>query len=204
MTAQTKELTDRYLDDVSRLFESYLQKFPKERERLSVLSGQFDARDRLLCNRGNMRGHLTASGLLLNAKGDCVFLIYHNFLKLWLQPGGHLDVEELPVDGAMREFIEETGIKGIRLHDWHSTNSIPFDMDTHAIPPNSQKNEGDHFHHDFQYLLSLKVEPVVVNIARDEVSHHRWVSLDELISSDHDPRLKRVATKVRAFVSLSK
>lgn len=145
-----------------------------------------------------MKGHLTASGLLLNSAGDAVFLIYHNFLKLWLQPGGHLDPGERPAQGALREFVEETGIKNVVLHRWHEKNELPFDMDTHEIPVNERKGEGEHFHHDFQYLFRMSGDadntPV---IDLNEVSQYRWVSLDELIK-DHDDRLKRVAAKIRA------
>ena len=106
MTSDLKQLTDPFLDTVSTLFKNYLEKFPEERSKFSILGAQLEARDKCLCDRKNLAGHLTASGLLFNPQGDAVFLIYHNFLKMWLQPGGHLDPEESPFDGALREFIE--------------------------------------------------------------------------------------------------
>lgn len=195
----TQQLTDQFLDDVTNEFEKYLRMFPAERARFQILQEQLKQRDKNLCDRKNMKGHLTASGLLLNAAGNAVFLIYHNFLKLWLQPGGHLDPGERPAQGALREFVEETGIKNIVLHPWHEKNELPFDMDTHEIPVNQRKGEGEHFHHDFQYLFRMSGDmdsaPV---IDLNEVSQFRWVSLDELIEKDHDDRLKRVAAKIRA------
>jgi 8-oxo-dGTP pyrophosphatase MutT (NUDIX family) len=38
-----------------------------------------------------------------------VLLIHHRKLQKWLPPGGHLDPNELPSDGAKREALEETG-----------------------------------------------------------------------------------------------
>lgn len=194
----TQQLTDQFLDDVTNEFEKYIRLFPAERAKFQILQEQLEQRDKNLCDRKNMKGHLTASGLLLNSAGDAVFLIYHNFLKLWLQPGGHLDPGERPAQGALREFVEETGIKNVVLHRWHEKNELPFDMDTHEIPVNERKGEGEHFHHDFQYLFRMSGDadntPV---IDLNEVSQYRWVSLDELIK-DHDDRLKRVAAKIRA------
>jgi 8-oxo-dGTP pyrophosphatase MutT (NUDIX family) len=202
MNTQTQKLSDQYLDEVTTEFEHYLEKFPEDRGKFDVLQKQLQQKDRDLCDRKNMTGHLTASGLLLNDKRDAVFLIYHNFLKLWLQPGGHLDPQETPMSGALRELVEETGIKNVSLHPWHDSNRIPFDMDTHAIPPNEKKAEGSHFHHDFQYLLVLsqpQSDETAVKIALEEVSHYRWVSLQELIEKEHDDRLKRVAAKICAL-----
>jgi len=196
------QLTDQFLDEASNQFNLYLKMFPEESDSFSILAKQFNDRDRQLCSRKNMTGHLTASGLLLHPDGKSVFLIYHNFLKLWLQPGGHLDPEENPGTGALREFVEETGINNVTLHPWHSTHPFPFDMDTHAIPPNQKKNECSHFHHDYQYLFCLPqsdgehCDYSLVEIAQDEVSNFKWVGLNEMIEGDYDVRLIRAANKI--------
>ena len=203
MSSETVLLTEQFISEVSKEFENYLRLFPEERTKLGILEQQLLERDKLLCDRKNLTGHLTASALLLNKTGDATFLIYHNFLKLWLQPGGHLDPMELPVHGALREFREETGIRNVHLHPWHAVNNIPFDMDTHAIPPNEKKGEGNHFHHDFQYLIVFDEDHDAdesIQIDLNEVSQYRWVPFDELIEKDHDARLKRVAAKVRARI----
>ncbi len=201
-----EKLTDSYLNQVNSLFHQYLEMFPEEKSTFSILEKQFELRDRELCSRQNMTGHLTASGLLLHPDGDSVLLIHHNFLKLWLQPGGHLDAHEQPADGAVREFIEETGIRNVALHPWHDKNAFPFDMDTHAIPPNPKKSESSHYHHDYQYLLCMphdNIESSAINIDLNEVSNYRWVGLNELIDGDHDLRLKRSARKILNLVSLT-
>lgn len=50
----------------------------------------------------------TAAGCLIVDKK--VLLVHHKKLGLWLNPGGHIEPDELPHQAAEREFYEETGI----------------------------------------------------------------------------------------------
>jgi len=43
-----------------------------------------------------------------------VLLHRHRKLVMWLPPGGHIERDELPDDAAVREVLEETGLK-VRL-----------------------------------------------------------------------------------------
>src|ERR671921_2946421 len=43
-----------------------------------------------------------------------VLLHLHRRLGMWLPPGGHIENDELPDDAAVREVLEETGIR-VRL-----------------------------------------------------------------------------------------
>jgi 8-oxo-dGTP pyrophosphatase MutT (NUDIX family) len=52
--------------------------------------------------------HVTGSGIVVGSRG--VVLLEHKRLGIWLQPGGHLDPDETPWDGALRESREETGL----------------------------------------------------------------------------------------------
>ncbi|CAA9453785.1 MAG: Adenosylhomocysteinase [uncultured Rubrobacteraceae bacterium] len=40
-----------------------------------------------------------------------VLLHLHRKLGMWLPPGGHIEREELPDDAAVREVLEETGLR---------------------------------------------------------------------------------------------
>lgn len=42
---------------------------------------------------------------------DHVLLHWHRKLSRWLPPGGHIDPNELPDDAALREVLEETGLR---------------------------------------------------------------------------------------------
>ncbi len=44
-------------------------------------------------------------------QGGKVLLHWHRKLGMWLPPGGHIEVNELPDEAAVREVLEETGLR---------------------------------------------------------------------------------------------
>ena len=40
-----------------------------------------------------------------------VLLLFHPKIGLWLPPGGHVETGELPDEAAVREVLEETGVR---------------------------------------------------------------------------------------------
>lgn len=208
--AKAEASSPNYIYSVAELLQRYLTNLPSEAERMPVLLEQLGKNDCGLTNRKNMVGHLTASALVINQSSQ-VLLIHHNGLKRWLQPGGHLNHNEEPESGARRELLEETGLGSLGeialVHSPHNSglnalssglNLLPFDVDTHDIPANAAKSEGEHRHHDFQYIYRLDhkiARPIVLQ--EDEVAKYKWVTLEQLASGDYGRRLSRVAAKLR-------
>lgn len=187
-----------YLSFIDTLMRQYFLRFPQERARLDVLLSQLEQRDPNICSRSNLPGHLTASALVLNPKDNCLLLIRHKFLQRWLQPGGHMDPGELPLAGALRELSEEVGTVPVSVHPWHRENAVPIDIDSHAIPANTAKNEPPHLHHDFQYIMVLTGE-FDLKLQADEVSGFRWVPAEDFRSGDFGQRLARTIDKMQAL-----
>ena len=197
-------MTGNYIESIARLLQDYLKHWSEDQPRLEVLLKQVEEEDRELTNRKNMVGHLTGSALVVDDQNR-VLLIKHNMLKRWLQPGGHLDFEEWPADGSLRELVEETGITvdghGLKLHRLHGKfgEGLPIDVDSHKIPENPGKGEGPHLHHDFQYVYELSEGAHKLNLQEEEVSQFRWLPLEELLSGAYGVRLQRVAGKILTF-----
>jgi 8-oxo-dGTP pyrophosphatase MutT (NUDIX family) len=61
---------------------------------------------------GEVLRHFTVAVFVVN--GDRVLMHYHRKLGKWLPPGGHIEDNELPDDAALREVLEETGVR-VRL-----------------------------------------------------------------------------------------
>jgi 8-oxo-dGTP pyrophosphatase MutT (NUDIX family) len=49
------------------------------------------------------RVHVTGSAVVVSTDRRRVLLHKHKRLGMWLQPGGHIDPDELPWDGSLRE-----------------------------------------------------------------------------------------------------
>lgn len=135
------------------------------------------------CSRQNQYGHITASGLVI--RGDKLLLILHPHIKKWFQPGGHIDEGESPIEAAIREVYEETGI----VCALDSDSLEPLDIDVHEIPPNPIKGEGLHIHIDLLFRLKVLRE----EMPQEDITC-AWFSFDEI----ENARIKRALKKLSA------
>ena len=111
-------------------------------------------------------GHITSSALVLSADGQSVLLIWHGKLKMWLQPGGHVESDPDPFQSATRETVEETGIPRSSLQVIGHTL---LDIDIHPIPATLKEPGHDHF--DLRVLLVSETKDIV---AASDAADARW------------------------------
>jgi 8-oxo-dGTP pyrophosphatase MutT (NUDIX family) len=92
------------------------------------------------CSEDADTTHVTASALVVGPRG--IVLHRHKRLGIWLQPGGHIDQGEAPDVAALREVLEETGLRGEHV----SSPPRLVHVDAHDGPRG-------HFHLDLRYLI---------------------------------------------------
>ena len=114
-------------------------------------------------------------------------MIEHAVLGRLLQPGGHLDPSELPSEAAARELLEETGLRGARIH----FPGGAIDVDVHAIPANAAKCEPAHLHADFAYVFETLGGP----LAGEAGAAASWRDLAEYAACD--ARSARIAKRLK-------
>lgn len=134
-------------------------------------------------------GHVTGSAWIVNEDNSRVVLVHHRKLGKWLQPGGHCDGETNPLDVAIREAQEETGLEVVPV-----TAEI-FDIDVHEIP--EYWNTPAHNHYDVRFLLRA------TGSAAPVVSHEshavKWFSLDEVLELTSEESVVRMVDKTRVL-----
>ena len=122
--------------------------------------------------------HFTATGFVVHE--DATLLHWHPKVKMWLPPGGHIEPNEDPVQAALREIEEETGVKaevvptGTRVDlEYPEQVHAPFTIEIEDIDDPVQ---GWHQHIDMIYFCKPLEAPGVLN------DGWLWVSKDELES----------------------
>jgi len=100
-----------------------------------------------------------------------MLLVLHKKLGLWLQPGGHLEEEDVScVEGARRELQEETGLADLELLD------PLFDVDIHTIPAYGEMPSHRHF--DLRALFRARDRELGES---EEVLAAEWFPLARLV-----------------------
>jgi 8-oxo-dGTP pyrophosphatase MutT (NUDIX family) len=132
-------------------------------------------------------GHFTAS-LYIVDRDRRLLLHHHRRLDRWLQMGGHVEPEESPSKAALREGLEESGLRDLRLVQ----DSI-LDLDVHRIP--AGRGEPDHDHFDVRYLARTS-QPEAISIDRGESNELAWVTLDRARALMPGPESHRVIGKI--------
>lgn len=117
-------------------------------------------------------GHITGSALVVDPQNRRALLHKHKKLGRWLQFGGHMDYETDPLQVALREGFEESGLPDLRPLVPHV-----FDADLHEIP--EHKGRPVHLHADMRYLLATD-QPDRLQAGEGESDEFMWVSLDTL------------------------
>ncbi|MFI5314100.1 MAG: NUDIX hydrolase [Myxococcota bacterium] len=133
------------LDQLAR----YLARNPDERLAVDHVI-QFVRANPDCFERSCRDGHITGSAWILSPDRTCFLLTHHRKLGRWLQLGGHADGDPDPVEVALREAREESGMEAFQLAVL-GPERLPFDVDVHLIPATA--SEPAHLHHDIRHLL---------------------------------------------------
>lgn len=134
-------------------------------------------------------GHFTASTFVLSPDKADLLLILHGKLHLWLQPGGHVDPDDVDVlAAARREVAEEVGITALEPF---GTGLL--DVDIHDIP--ALKGDPPHAHFDVRFCFVARDRAFE---AGSDAKEARWVPLAQVEDAGTDDSVRRAVRKLIA------
>jgi ADP-ribose pyrophosphatase YjhB (NUDIX family) len=136
---------------------------------------------------GQVLRHFTVAVFVVHT--GQVLLHYHRKLGKWLPPGGHVEDNELPDDAALREVLEETGVRARLV----GQRGLPIDAPRQLVVPAGLQVEPiypGHEHIDLVYFAvpdpdapeSAEVDPRLAE--QDQVGWYPASALDGLGASD--------------------
>lgn len=128
----------------------------------------------------------TASAYTIDFKERKVLLVYNKKLEKWLQPGGHINGYETPIETAIRETLEETGVN-IRIFGptFDGINYEPIATERYI------NKVGDMI--DIQYLAI----PLTKDILSPEGKDCIWMPIENINTQDNiDEEIKMKVLKL--------
>lgn len=112
-----------------------------------------------------------------------VLLRFHEKYKIWLVPGGHVELNETPEEAAVREAKEEVGLD---IELW--VGSTPQYSSPHyreLIPPafmNVHKINDDHRHFSLAYFGRASTDQIIEPEGEEKSGGCRWFTREELLA----------------------
>jgi 8-oxo-dGTP diphosphatase len=147
--------------------------------------------------------HFTASAVIL--RDDHVLLIWKPAVGWWLQPGGHVEPDEDPVQAMRREIREEVGLEVDILgrppfeHPAVGTVAPPF---TIMVEDVTDRTVGPHQHIDMIYVCRPRPGATVDDGAEYAGAQQaRWVPIDDVADLDTAPELPDLVAAAHAWTT---
>lgn len=140
-----------------------------------------------LYNRTNNSAHFTVSAWVISPDRKQVLMAYHNLYDSWAWLGGHADGEEDLLKVAIKEVMEESGLRILKpiMQDIYSLEILTVD--------GHEKNGqyvSSHLHMNVTYLIEADPTAPISN-KPDENSNVGWFKLKEAVDKSTEEWFKQ-------------
>ena len=140
---------------------------------------------------------------------DKVLLRLHDKRNIWLMPGGHVELNEVPEQAAVREVYEEVGLE-VKLYNPTQLPLLAREADPESIPTTFEgykellppvymeihNYSETHRHIGLVYFATASTDQVVEREGREKSGGILWLSKDELEAhSEINDQMKKYGLK---------
>lgn len=137
-------------------------------------------------------GHLTGSAWIVNKERTKALFTHHTKLGMWLQLGGHAEVEDESIKHtAIREAHEESGLQSVQL-----ISEEILSVDIHMIP--ERNGFPDHLHYDVQFLFEADENEALA--ITGESNDLKWIAFEDISKYNNELSIRRMLEKGRELI----
>ncbi len=132
----------------------------------------------------------TVSAFILHPNEAKLLLINHRKLNIWLQPGGHVELDQDPLQGLDHELLEETGLELSKCQiiepakqpkvRGQKTLPLPFHFNVHDF-------NKKHKHIDLEYVIKSYTDKIKPE--EGESQEFGWFNVDEIEKLNKNKKL---------------
>ena len=185
-------------DLIINILDRYFVLYSNEVNRLEKFKDFINnSTDEELSDWNNFNGHIVASAFIYAKNEKKLLLVYHNDFNMYVYPGGHMEFDDnTPLEAAIREIKEETGLDNLEQVVIGDDILVPIDIDIHNIEYNEKLDLPRHYHFDFRYLFVVD-DIKDITLDSEELSDYKWVSI-----KDVEDKFGGVLDKVKRIVNL--
>lgn len=127
----------------------------------------------------------------MNKDRNKVLMIHHNIYNSWCWTGGHADGDPNLINVAVKEAVEETGVKNFNIV---SDNILSLDV----LTVNGHIKRGNyvssHLHLSCAYLLECNENEELIT-KKDENSGVMWIPIDKIDQYSREPHMIELYNK---------
>ena len=136
--------------------------------------------------RDNAMAHMTASAWVVNRERTKVLMAYHNIYHSWSWLGGHADGERNLLKVAVREVMEESGLKQV-----HPVAEEVYSLEILTVDGHVKRGVyvPSHLHLNVTYLLEADENDALFSKA-DENSGAAWFGLEDSLKASSEPWIR--------------
>jgi 8-oxo-dGTP pyrophosphatase MutT (NUDIX family) len=139
--------------------------------------------------------HVTCSALVVHPGSGRVLLRWHQRQQAWIQVGGHADPGESdPFAIAVREAVEETGLRDLVAWPAPDPATMPPPLHLAIVPVPANEHEPAHHHADLRYALATTQPDAIV--PESPGAPLRWVSVAEAHELTREDNVRETLARV--------